>query len=58
MEPNELINKISNRNLINAKSHVLSEVIESLFGGTTDITDYIHVFREIEEIFTRLKLMI
>lgn len=50
MEPIELINKISNRNLINAKSHVLNEVIESLFGGTTDITDYTHVFQKIEGI--------
>jgi hypothetical protein len=50
METIELINKISNRNLIIAKSRVLNEVIESLLGGTTDITDYIHVFREIEEI--------
>ena len=48
MEPIELINKISNSNLIFAKSRVLNEVIESLLGGTTDITDYTYVFKEIE----------
>lgn len=48
MEKNELIAKIPNVNLIIAKSRVLNEVIESLLGGTTDITDYTYVFKEIE----------
>jgi hypothetical protein len=48
MDPNDRIDKISNRNLIIAKSRVLNEVIESLLGGTTDITDYTYVFQEIE----------
>lgn len=50
MEKNELIAKIPNVNLIIAKSRVLNEVIESLLGGTTDITDYTYVFKEIERL--------
>jgi hypothetical protein len=50
METNELIALIANRNLINAKSRVLNEFIECLLGGTTDITDYTHVFQKIEGI--------